>query len=98
MSATTNVLPLQVYLPEEQQKALYSSFLAINRKAMLQAKSEIYNPAERYVIQKDLMENFNIGDKQLQEWRRLGLKRIKIGKTYRYDIEDVYKIIELTKE
>lgn len=89
---------LAVTLPQEYESALYERFLDINKRAMEQAKKEMFNPSERYITQNELLKKFKIGNKQLEEWRVKGLKYVRIGRTVRYDLHDVYEIIEQDKK
>lgn len=89
---------LPIYLPPQTEETLYSLFLNVGRKAVKQAINEIYNPSERYITQQEFIKKFHVGQKQIDEWRKQGLKRVRVGQSYRYDIEDIYYYMDLNKK
>lgn len=88
---------LPIYLPPQTEETLYGLFLDVCKKAVKQAVQEVYNPTERYVTQTQLLKMLQVGEQQLQEWRRQGLRRVKIGKTYRYDLQELFELLERNK-
>lgn len=89
---------LPIYLPPQTEETLYGLFLDVCKKAVTQTVKEMYNPTERYVTQTQLVKMLQVGDQQVQEWRKQGLRRVKIGKTYRYDLQELFELLEKNKK
>ena len=43
------------------------------------------------------MEEYNVTHKVITEWEIMGLRKVKIGKTIRYDRQDIENVIEQMK-
>ncbi|HGL5769290.1 TPA: hypothetical protein ACKFP9_001837 [Staphylococcus aureus] len=44
------------------------------------------------------MEEYNVTHKVITEWEMMGLRKVKIGKTIRYDRQDIENVIEKMKK
>lgn len=91
-------MSLEVKLTPESEKVIFEQFEEIGRRAIEHVKHELYSPKSRYVNQTELVKLFKTGMAQVIEWRKQGLKRVRIGKSWCYDIKDVYEIIDSNKQ
>lgn len=65
-------------------------------KNNVEKKSKII--LNRYMNQKDLMNELHIGFGTLKELHQKGLNYIRLGKQCLYDLDDVDKILKLSDE
>ena len=84
----------QPFLSEQASQKLVDSIVNIAEKLALE---KIKQSRKRYLIQKEVMEEYNVTHKVITEWEVKGLRKVKIGKTIRYDRNDIENVIELMK-
>ncbi|HDH4130929.1 TPA: DNA-binding protein [Staphylococcus aureus] len=81
-------------LSEETSQQLVNSIVNIAEKIALE---KVKQSRKRYLIQKEVMEEYNVTHKVITEWEMMGLRKVKIGKTIRYDRHDIENVIEQMK-
>ncbi|HDB5936685.1 TPA: DNA-binding protein [Staphylococcus aureus] len=81
-------------LSEQASQQLVNSIVDIAEKIALE---KVKQSRKRYLIQKEVMEEYNVTHKVITEWEIMGLRKVKIGKTIRYDRQDIENIIEQMK-
>ncbi|MEB7824688.1 DNA-binding protein [Staphylococcus chromogenes] len=81
-------------LSNEASQQLVDSIVNIAEKLALE---KIKQSRKRYLIQKEVMEEYNVTHKVITEWEIKGLRKVKIGKTIRYDRHDIENVIEQMK-
>lgn len=81
-------------LSNEASQQLVTSIVNIAEKLALE---KIKQSRKRYLIQKEVMEEYNVTHKVITEWEIKGLRKVKIGKTIRYDRHDIENVIEQMK-
>ncbi|MDU0477231.1 DNA-binding protein [Staphylococcus chromogenes] len=81
-------------LSNEASHQLVTSIVNIAEKLALE---KIKQSRKRYLIQKEVMEEYNVTHKVITEWEIKGLRKVKIGKTIRYDRHDIENVIEQMK-
>ncbi|HIB4068261.1 TPA: DNA-binding protein [Staphylococcus aureus] len=81
-------------LSEETSQQLVNSIVNIAEKIALE---KVKQSRKRYLIQKEVMEEYNVSHKVITEWEMMGLRKVKIGKTIRYDRHDIENVIEQMK-
>lgn len=82
------------FLSEQASQQLVDSIVNIAEKLALE---KIKQSRKRYLIQKEVMEEYNVTHKVITEWEIKGLRKVKIGKTIRYDRHDIENVIEQMK-
>lgn len=87
---------LTVYLPPEMEKAVYSDFFVLAKRAVEEATKNV-TVNTRYLNQKQLAEFFTCSTTVIKEWQQEGLRSFKKGKEIMFDMEDVTKFIETLK-
>ncbi|WP_065316301.1 hypothetical protein [Staphylococcus aureus] len=78
-------------LSEQASQQLVNSIVDIAEKIALE---KVKQSRKRYLIQKEVMEEYNVTHKVITEWEMMGLRKVKIGKTIRYDRQDIENVIE----
>ncbi|MFL4613848.1 DNA-binding protein [Staphylococcus aureus] len=73
-------------LSEQASQQLVNSIVDIAEKIVLE---KVKQSRKRYLIQKEVMEEYNVTHKVITEWEMMGLRKVKIGKTIRYDRQDI---------
>ncbi|HAY2419937.1 TPA: DNA-binding protein [Staphylococcus aureus] len=86
---------MQAFLSEQASQQLANSIDDIAEKIALQ---KVEQSRKRYLIQKEVMEEYNVTHKVITEWEMMGLRKVKIGKTIRYDRQDIENVIEKMKK
>ncbi|AWQ66594.1 DNA-binding protein [Staphylococcus aureus] len=86
---------MQAFLSEQASQQLANSIVDIAEKIALQ---KVEQSRKRYLIQKEVMEEYNVTHKVITEWEMMGLRKVKIGKTIRYDRQDIENVIEKMKK
>lgn len=81
-------------LSEQASQQLVNSIVDIAEKIALEKVKQL---RKRYLIQKEVMEEYNVTHKVITEWEIMGLRKVKIGKTIRYDRQDIENVIEQMK-
>ncbi|MEE3734751.1 DNA-binding protein [Staphylococcus aureus] len=81
-------------LSEQASQQLVNSIVDIAEKIALE---KVKQSRKRYLIQKEVMEEYNVTHKVITEWEVMGLRKVKIGKTIRYDRQDIENVIEQMK-
>ena len=81
-------------LSEQASQQLVNSIVDIAEKIALE---KVKQSRKRYLIQKEVMEEYNVTHKVITEWEIMGLRKVKIGKTIRYDRQDSENVIEQMK-
>ncbi|CXY03062.1 hypothetical protein [Staphylococcus aureus] len=81
-------------LSEQASQQLVNSIVDIAEKIALE---KVKQSRKRYLIQKEVMEEYNVTHKVITEWEIMGLRKVKIGKTIRYDRQDIENVIEKMK-
>lgn len=81
-------------LSEQASQQLVNSIVDIAEKIALEKVKQSH---KRYLIQKEVMEEYNVTHKVITEWGMMGLRKVKIGKTIRYDRQDIENVIEQMK-
>ena len=81
-------------LSEQASQQLVNSIVDIAEKIALE---KVKQSRKRYLIQKEVMEEYNVTHKIITEWEIMGLRKVKIGKTIRYDRQDIENVIEQMK-
>ncbi|HCZ0805068.1 TPA: DNA-binding protein [Staphylococcus aureus] len=81
-------------LSEQASQQLVNSIVDIAEKIALE---KVKQSSKRYLIQKEVMEEYNVTHKVITEWEIMGLRKVKIGKTIRYDRQDIENVIEQMK-
>ncbi|AXS25256.1 TPA: DNA-binding protein [Staphylococcus aureus] len=81
-------------LSEQASQQLVNSIVDIAEKIVLE---KVKQSRKRYLIQKEVMEEYNVTHKVITEWEMMGLRKVKIGKTIRYDRQDIENVIEQMK-
>ncbi|HDJ1589719.1 hypothetical protein [Staphylococcus aureus] len=81
-------------LSEQASQQLVNSRVDIAEKIALE---KVKQSRKRYLIQKEVMEEYNVTHKVITEWEMMGLRKVKIGKTIRYDRQDIENVIEQMK-
>lgn len=81
-------------LSEQASQQLVNSIVDIAEKIALE---KVKQSRKRYLIQKEVMEEYNVTHKVITEWEMMGLRKVKIGKTIRYDRQDIENVIEQRK-
>ncbi|HFE7901108.1 TPA: DNA-binding protein [Staphylococcus aureus] len=81
-------------LSEQASQQLVNSIVDIAKKIALE---KVKQSRKRYLIQKEVMEEYNVTHKVITEWEMMGLRKVKIGKTIRYDRQDIENVIEQMK-
>ncbi|HEB2165064.1 TPA: DNA-binding protein [Staphylococcus aureus] len=81
-------------LSEQASQQLVNSIVDIAEKIALE---KVKQSRKRYLIQKEVMEEYNVTHKIITEWEMMGLRKVKIGKTIRYDRQDIENVIEQMK-
>ncbi|CAC5762322.1 TPA: DNA-binding protein [Staphylococcus aureus] len=81
-------------LSEQASQQLVNSIVDIAEKIALE---KVKQSRKRYLIQKEVMEEYNVTHKVITEWEIMGLCKVKIGKTIRYDRQDIENVIEQMK-
>ncbi|PTG92126.1 hypothetical protein BU645_03435 [Staphylococcus chromogenes] len=81
-------------LSNEASQQLVTSIVNIAEKLALE---KVKQSRKRYLIQKEVMEEYNVTHKVITEWEMKGLRKVKIGKTIRYDRHDIENVIEKMK-
>ncbi|MCS4970818.1 DNA-binding protein [Staphylococcus aureus] len=81
-------------LSEQASQQLVNSIVDIAEKIALE---KVKQSRKRYLIQKEVMEEYNVTHKVITEWEIMGLRKVKIGKTIRYDRQDIENVIEQIK-
>lgn len=81
-------------LSEQASQQLVNSIVDIAEKIALE---KVKQSRKRYLIQKEVMEEYNVTHKVITEWEIMGLRNVKIGKTIRYDRQDIENVIEQMK-
>ncbi|PTH13984.1 hypothetical protein BU591_08945 [Staphylococcus agnetis] len=81
-------------LSNEASQQLVNSIVNIAEKLALE---KVKQSRKRYLIQKEVMEEYNVTHKVITEWEMKGLRKVKIGKTIRYDRHDIENVIEQMK-
>ncbi|NJH98777.1 DNA-binding protein [Staphylococcus agnetis] len=81
-------------LSNEASQQLVDSIVNIAEKLALE---KVKQSRKRYLIQKEVMEEYNVTHKVITEWEMKGLRKVKIGKTIRYDRHDIENVIEQMK-
>ncbi|MDU0481564.1 DNA-binding protein [Staphylococcus chromogenes] len=82
------------FLSEQASQQLVDSIVNIAEKLALE---KVKQSRKRYLIQKEVMEEYNVTHKVITEWEMKGLRKVKIGKTIRYDRHDIENVIEQMK-
>ncbi|ARJ14895.1 DNA-binding protein [Staphylococcus lugdunensis] len=82
-------------LSEQTSQQLVNSIVDIAEKIALE---KVKQSRKRYLIQKEVMEEYNVTHKVITEWEMMGLRKVKIGKTIRYDRQDIENVIEQMKK
>ncbi|HCV6748724.1 TPA: DNA-binding protein [Staphylococcus aureus] len=85
---------MQQLLSEQASQQLVNSIVDIAEKIALE---KVKQSRKRYLIQKEVMEEYNVTHKVITEWEMMGLRKVKIGKTIRYDRHDIENVIEQMK-
>ncbi|HDE4337178.1 TPA: DNA-binding protein [Staphylococcus aureus] len=85
---------MQPFLSEQASQQLVDSIVNIAEKLALE---KVKQSRKRYLIQKEVMEEYNVTHKVITEWEMKGLRKVKIGKTIRYDRHDIENVIEQMK-
>ncbi|MBY7665391.1 MerR family transcriptional regulator [Staphylococcus agnetis] len=85
---------LQPFLSDQASQQLVDSIVNIAEKLALE---KVKQSRKRYLIQKEVMEEYNVTHKVITEWEMKGLRKVKIGKTIRYDRHDIENVIEQMK-
>lgn len=85
---------LQPFLSDQASQHLVDSIVNIAEKLALE---KVKQSRKRYLIQKEVMEEYNVTHKVITEWEMKGLRKVKIGKTIRYDRHDIENVIEQMK-
>ncbi|HIA6845027.1 TPA: DNA-binding protein [Staphylococcus aureus] len=85
---------MQAFLSEQASQQLVNSIVNIAEKIALEKVKQSH---KRYLIQKEVMEEYNVTHKVITEWEMMGLRKVKIGKTIRYDRQDIENVIEQMK-
>ncbi|HEK7174271.1 TPA: DNA-binding protein [Staphylococcus aureus] len=86
---------MQAFLSEQASQQLANSIVDIAEKIALQ---KVEQSRKRYLIQKEVMDEYNVTHKVITEWEMMGLRKVKIGKTIRYDRQDIENVIEKMKK
>lgn len=86
---------MQAFLSEQASQQLANSIVDIAEKIALQ---KVEQSRKRYLIQKEVMEEYNVTHKVITEWEMMGLRKVKIGKTIRYGRQDIENVIEKMKK
>ncbi|HGO3134321.1 TPA: DNA-binding protein [Staphylococcus aureus] len=81
-------------LSEQASQQLVNSIVDIAEKIALE---KVKQSRKRYLIQKEVVEEYNVTHKVITEWEMMGLRKVKIGKTIRYDRQDIENVIEQMK-
>ncbi|HAR4374018.1 TPA: DNA-binding protein [Staphylococcus aureus] len=81
-------------LSEQASQQLVNSIVDIAEKIALE---KVKQSRKRYLIQKEVMEEYNVTHKVITEWEIMGLRKVKIGKTIRYDRQGIENVIEQMK-
>ncbi|CAC6092754.1 pathogenicity island protein [Staphylococcus aureus] len=81
-------------LSEQASQQLVNSIVDIAEKIALE---KVKQSRKRYLIQKEVIEEYNVTHKVITEWEIMGLRKVKIGKTIRYDRQDIENVIEQMK-
>ncbi|HHW8223557.1 TPA: DNA-binding protein [Staphylococcus aureus] len=81
-------------LSEQASQQLVNSIVDIAEKIALE---KVKQSRKRYLIQKEVMEEYNVTHKVITEWEMMGLRKVKIVKTIRYDRQDIENVIEQMK-
>lgn len=81
-------------LSEQASQQLVNSIVDIAEKIALE---KVKQSRKRYLIQKEVMEEYNVTHKVITECEIMGLRKVKIGKTIRYDRQDIENVIEQMK-
>ncbi|HDB7258006.1 TPA: DNA-binding protein [Staphylococcus aureus] len=81
-------------LSEQASQQLVNSIVDIAEKIALE---KVKQSRKRNLIQKEVMEEYNVTHKVITEWEIMGLRKVKIGKTIRYDRQDIENVIEQMK-
>ncbi|HDD0250426.1 TPA: DNA-binding protein [Staphylococcus aureus] len=81
-------------LSEQASQQLVNSIVDIAEKIALE---KVKQSRKRYLIQKEVMEEYNVTHKVITEWEMMGLRKVKVGKTIRYDRQDIENVIEQMK-
>ncbi|PTG11972.1 hypothetical protein BU646_10675 [Staphylococcus chromogenes] len=84
----------QPFLSDQASQNLVDSIVNIAEKLALE---KVKQSRKRYLIQKEVMEEYNVTHKVITEWEMKGLRKVKIGKTIRYDRHDIENVIEQMK-
>ena len=84
----------QPFLSDQASQQLVDSIVNIAEKLALE---KVKQSRKRYLIQKEVMEEYNVTHKVITEWEMKGLRKVKIGKTIRYDRHDIENVIEQMK-
>ncbi|UXS36823.1 DNA-binding protein [Staphylococcus delphini] len=84
----------QPFLSNQASQQLVDSIVNIAEKLALE---KVKQSRKRYLIQKEVMEEYNVTHKVITEWEMKGLRKVKIGKTIRYDRHDIENVIEQMK-
>ncbi|UXR78294.1 MULTISPECIES: DNA-binding protein [unclassified Staphylococcus] len=82
------------FLSEQASQQLVDSIVNIAEKLALE---KVKQSRKRYLIQKEVMEEYNVTHKVITEWEMNGLRKVKIGKTIRHDRHDIEDVIEQMK-
>lgn len=85
---------MQPFLSDQASQHLADSIVNIAEKLALE---KVKQSRKRYLIQKEVMEEYNVTHKVITEWEMKGLRKVKIGKTIRYDRHDIENVIEQMK-
>lgn len=85
---------MQPFLSDQASQQLVDSIVNIAEKLALE---KVKQSRKRYLIQKEVMEEYNVTHKVITEWEMKGLRKVKIGKTIRYDRHDIENVIEQMK-
>lgn len=79
----------QPFLSDQASQQLVDSIVNIAEKLAL---GKVKQSRKRYLIQKEVMEEYNVTHKVITEWEMNGLRKVKIGKTIRYDRHDIENV------
>ncbi|HFI0463789.1 TPA: DNA-binding protein [Streptococcus suis] len=86
---------MEALLSEKASEEFVNSLLdLIERKV----EERLLQKEKRYLMQKEVFEEYNCNSKIIQDWERAGLKRFRMGKRWLYDRKDIEAVIETLKQ
>lgn len=64
---------------------------------VIKDRLEKIKPTKRYYTRQEIYELFKIGASTMAELQQQGVRYVKLGKKYYFDIDEIYQVLETLK-